>query len=165
MLANFIDGKNFGVVLFNTAQMSLSAWLAGQAWVQLTGGHGQFIMFPEHTVALVAAAGVYLAANATLCALATRLTYRLRAQTAWSDDVRSALPHTLVVSVLGVLMLFLCQSAAGVAGVILLCLLLLVVRFFFRRCGALQASHVDTILSLAKALDSKDHYTNGHAER
>jgi HD-GYP domain-containing protein (c-di-GMP phosphodiesterase class II) len=155
-----------GRLLFNGAQVSLATGLAGVTYRSLGGRIGELAGndFPSILVPLSAATFVYFLSNVTLVSIMVRLVRRVPMRELWHSDYRAASLSHFSFAVLG-LLLALLYINIGVGGPMFLVLPLLVARSAFHASTRTRVAFEATLRSLVTAIEAKDLYTRGHAER
>jgi HD-GYP domain-containing protein (c-di-GMP phosphodiesterase class II) len=157
--------------LFNAAQLTISAAIPGLAYRALGGPIGSAwraddaaaTLVPGALVALAIASLLHFALNTTLVSGAIAISERRRFLHAWRSF--RSLARTYVAFALLGLLLGILQVRIGWASVLFLVIPLLVARQAFHAAVRMQAAYDDTVLTLIKAIEAKDPYTRGHAER
>ncbi len=167
--ADFIERKPAYAMLFNLSQLALGAAGAGTAY-QLLGGvllYQPGVSPPPVTqwiVAALLAAPIYALINLGLVTVAVSLKCGLPLSTVWKSYqayyVRSLLPLTLLGLVLAQLI-----AVAGLPYALLLLVPFAVSWRTFRVYQQQEEAYFGTVRSLVAALEAKDPYTRGHAER
>ncbi len=150
-------------VLFNRAQLALSAAAAGLTYVALGGVPGQIDIL-RGAGPILAAAAVYSLVNITTVVLAMGLTQRLSFWGIWVRDFRWMVPHYLALTPLGVL-IGLVESYVGMAGVFLLFVPLLIARYSLQLYAQMRKAYLSTIQAMVAAIEARDPYTAGHSRR
>jgi putative nucleotidyltransferase with HDIG domain len=165
LLSNWSQGQSVNIWAFNWAGSFVSHWAACQIWQyvrpdQLVGA----IALPEHIFYLMIPGIALFLFNSILVSISICLAYSLSLKEIWMDNLRWTIPNVAVLWVLGVLMVVLHQSDAGVFGVLLFWLPLQAIRYSFKQYIDLKKAHFETVQTLAAALDAKDPLTRGHSE-
>jgi len=150
-------------VLFNRAQLAISAASAGLAYVALGGVPGQIDILRDFG-ALVASAGVYSLVNITTVVVVMYLTQRLSFWGIWVKDFKWMIPHYLALTPLGVL-IGLVESYVGLAGVFLLFVPLVIARYSLQLYAQMREAYLATIQAMVAAIEARDPYTAGHSRR
>jgi HD superfamily phosphohydrolase YqeK len=155
-----------GRILFNGGQVALSTGLAGGAYRLLSGpvGHIGASNFPYIFVPLFAAAGTYFVANTGLVSGMVSLMRNVGLREAWHDHYAGLVANTFAFAVVG-LLLGMLSILMGLAGVLFLVVPLMVVRAGLQATARMDEAYERTLSSLVTAIEAKDAYTRGHAER
>lgn len=164
VLAHIAQKRLFNIWLFNGAQIYLASFCASYAYHRLIGADVPGVLYTAFP-SLVVAAVIYFSLNITFSTLSVSLAFGLPLRKLLVQNVKWAIPNVAVLWTIGVLMVYLFRSDAGIIGILFLWLPLLVVRYSFRQYVELKKTHIETIQSLAAALDAKDAYTRGHSQR
>lgn len=165
LLANLGQGKRANIWLFNGAQIFIASFIAATFWHAARTALPVDASLLHQAPALLFTAVILVAVNIVLTTVSVSLAYQLRWSDVISANVKWAIPNVVVLWTVGLLIVFLFRSDAGLVGVLLLWLPLLVVRYSFQQYVQLKHAHMETIQSLAAALDAKDPYTHGHSQR
>jgi HD domain-containing protein/MASE9 protein len=148
--------------LFNMSNPALSATLAGLTYMVLIRHEA-----PDatHTIlGVLAATGVEFLVNTGLVALIVASVKGERAGRLWRNQYRKLISGYLAFAGLGVVLATLYKEM-GNASVIFLLVPLLVARGTFQSAIDMEKAYDSTVRSLIKAIEAKDPYTRGHAER
>lgn len=151
------------VVLFNRAQLALSAGLAGLAFA-LAGGTPGALNLPRDALALFLCAVAYFIVNSCLVATGIGLHRGVSPVGIWIVNCRSLTLNFLALAPIGILMSIV-YASIGWRGAVLFFLPLMIARYSFQRYMDMRNVYVKTIEALAAAIDAKDSYTKGHSER
>jgi HD-GYP domain-containing protein (c-di-GMP phosphodiesterase class II) len=162
------ERKSFGVtrLLFNAAQLSLTTLISGAVYVYAHGpvGHLRSTDFPSVLIALLFSALVHFAFNTGLVTIAISLAHSVTVREAWHANYSSMLGTQLAYSVVGLLAGNL-YIEIGVVAVGLLIVPLMVARRAMTVAADLNRAYDSTLRALVTAIEAKDAYTRGHAER
>jgi len=155
-----------GRILFNGGQIALSTGLAGGVYRLLGGpvGHVGASNFPYIFVPLFAAAGTYFLANTSLMSGMVSLMRNIGLREAWHAHYAGLVANTFAFAVVG-LLLGMLTTLMGIAGVLFLVVPLMVVRAALQSTARMDQAYEATLSSLVTAIEAKDAYTRGHAER
>jgi hypothetical protein len=152
--------------LFNTGMYTLSAYLAGRAFL-LFGGHVGApgpSSFPGIIGSFAAAAVVHVVVNFTLVRAAFRLT-----NAADDSHGRLGLDFKLWLTDLGYgafgLLIAALWSVLGPFTPVLVLIPVFVARWAVAQFAEQQRSYEATVSALCQAVETKDFYTRGHSER
>lgn len=155
-----------GRMFFNGAQLTLATAVAGIAYRAMRGsGSGvESSAFPGILVPLGVVSAAYFLVNTSLVAGMVALVRRLPLREVWSDNFLSIVASTFAFAVLGVLLAVL-YTEMGLAAVVFILVPLLVARSAFQAAASMGEAYEATLRSLVAAIEAKDAYTRGHAER
>lgn len=150
-------------VLFNRAQLALSAAAAGLAYVALGGSvHGLNVL--QSPAALLAAAAVYSLVNITTVVLALAVTRKASVWNIWLTNFRWLIPHYLALTPLGILIAAV-HAQIGMVGVVFLFLPLFIARYSLQLYADLRKAYLATIQAMVVAMEARDPHTAGHSRR
>lgn len=160
-------GRHPVFLLFNAAQLTLSASLAGQAYFGLSRLAAAEL--PTESLgalaAAVAAAVVFNLTNMVLVSVAASiLTGRSLSEVFQGQGFASDVASLLVMMLLGLIIAELLQVRSWL-GLLLLVLPFMAARRTFRVYAELNDAYTSTVRSLVTAIEAKDPYTRGHSER
>ncbi|MCA1833827.1 MAG: HD-GYP domain-containing protein [Actinomycetota bacterium] len=150
--------------LFNTAQLAITTGAAGLVYAAMGGpvhrGDGVFhVLLP-----VLFATAVNFIVNTGLVSIMIMLAEGLPFRSVWRNQYLSlALGHG-AFAFLGVLLAILYMQMHW-AAVLFLLVPLLVARHAFQTSVRMQGAYDQTVRSLITAIEKKDTYTRGHAER
>lgn len=162
--AQELSGKvKWHVILFNRAQLSLSAGLAGVAYLALGGTPGTPELARDLLPSLASALVMFLV-NVTSSVLFLSLRDRMPLWDTWLLYVRYIVPNYLGTAPLGIILATVFNSV-GYLGAAYFFLPLLVAQHAFKLQNDMRRAFLGTISALTAALDAKDPYTAGHSER
>ena len=147
--------------LFNASQIALSTAAAAYTFTSLAGTSSRFGV---SVLAVSAAAAVNFLVNTGLVSVAIGLTARLPATAVWRERFLGLAPAYLAYAVLG-LLLGILYEAVGWGSLVFFLVPLLVARNAFRAAIELQDAFDRVVATLVAAVEHKDPYTRGHAER
>jgi len=151
-------------IIFNAAQLLLSAGIAGYAYSYFGGTVGELTLSKEVVFPVISCIIVYSIINTVLTGTAMAMEKRTSFTGTWVTNLRWGIPNYLATSVLGVLIAAV-YVVLGYPGVLLLIVPLMVARHTFHMYIDMRKQYLSTIKALAKAIDAKDSYTLGHSER
>jgi hypothetical protein len=150
-------------VLFNRAQLALSAAAAGMAYTWLGGVSGHIDVF-QGGPALLGAAAAYSVVNITTVVVVICLVGRTPFWGVWVRDFKWMIPHYLALTPLGVL-IGVVEGSVGLAGVLLLFVPLMVARYSLQLYAQMRKAYLSTIQAMVAAIEARDPYTAGHSRR
>lgn len=150
-------------ILFNGAQLALSAGLAGLVFQRL-GGEPGYIDVVGDMVPIVVGALVYFLLNSSFIAIVAGLSQGISPLDIWISRVGSVVVNYLVLIPLAVLIAIL-YVRDGIPAVLLLVIPLALARFSFQQYTNMRNLYIQTIKAIVAAVDAKDSYTRGHSDR
>ena len=178
--------KPFRKIAFNFGQLTLSVYLAANAYA-LVGGQVPPGAFVPTVVAVSVSAALYFLVNTTFTATVIALTSEVKFGAIWRQNF-SWMPINWLATAVNGAALALAYQALGPIGVMVFLLPLGVAWYSFRMYmdksvqlrqrneqlqatnemllrtnSRLEASHVSVIGALLGSLAAKDHYTQGHS--
>jgi putative nucleotidyltransferase with HDIG domain len=167
----FLTLRNFHIRpirrhVFNLGELAMAATLSGMAYEAIidkpvTGaGH----MFPRVLLPVFGATAVQFLVTTGLVAVMVVLSYGGSLKRVWRAQFRRLLGGYVAFAVLGVVLAVL-HFEIGQASVVFLLVPLLVARNAFQSAVEMEGAFEATVRSLIKAIEAKDPYTRGHAER
>jgi hypothetical protein len=154
--------------LFNAAQFSLCAFVAGQAYVSFGGkvGHLAASDFPRVLLPVLLADLVHCAVNGLLLMGVVSLAEKVSPKQVLVGSLLKSVPGYLGYGIFGLLMAVLWVGVdIGPLSAVLVLMPLSVARWAFSQYSAEQQAYQSTIHALVQAVETKDHYTRGHSER
>jgi HD-GYP domain-containing protein (c-di-GMP phosphodiesterase class II) len=155
-----------GRAIFNGAQLGLSTAAAGVAYIASGGpvGHIDATAFPRVFVPIVATAIVYFVTNTGLVAGMISLVRRVSFFDTWSLNYLSIVASTFAFAVVGVLLAAL-YAVMGLISVVFVVVPLVVARRALQAAIEMDEAYDATLRGIVHAIETKDAYTRGHAER
>lgn len=148
--------------LFNLCQLGISAALSAHAYRLLGGQPGQVTR--QSLLSIVGAFVVYYLANTAIPTVAIALSSGNRPSLVYYRLIAWSTPGFVAIAPLAILVAVVFEPL-GYVGVVLFTLPLLSARAAFKMYRDMRLTYIETIQSLAQAIDAKDHYTLGHSER
>ncbi len=152
--------------VFNTSQLCVSVGLAGTAYLALGGPVGRLRRadFPEALLPIAAATVVFYLLNSTLVSAMIVMTSGVRWREVFDTNYRGAVVSFLSYALLGV-MLAILYLEMGWSSIAFLLVPLLVARRALQAAAKMHQQFESTLKTLITAIEAKDLYTRGHAER
>ena len=159
-------GIPFARHAFNLAQLALAATLAGLTYHAILPHriHNAGDMFPEVLLPIVAFEIAQFVVNTGLVSVVLALVRGTRMRSVWRAQFQTLFFGNLAFAALGIVMASLYLSLKH-ASVLFLLVPLLVARKAFQSAVDMEVAYEATVRSLIKAIEAKDPYTRGHAER
>jgi hypothetical protein len=155
--------------LYNGAQITICAFVAGAAFAWLNGrpaGQLASTDFPHVLIPVLAADVVHCVLNALLLTAVICLSERVTPREVLFGTLFKSAGSYFGYGIFGLLMavLWIGVGVQGLAGLLVL-LPLLVARWAISQFAVEQQAYSATIAALVQAVETKDHYTRGHSER
>lgn len=162
-IAKLIRNQAPEVVLFNSSLIGLDS---GVFLFVLSGmGFDGTFYYPRTVLPVVVAGTTKLFVNVALISIVVALDNPSRAREAWQSSLRLAILPYFALMPLAVLGVLVYLTPAGISGILLLFVPLLLARLSLLAYMRLKESHLETIEALAAALEAKDSYSRGHSDR
>ena len=155
--------------LFNAAELSLASTVAGLTYEAILTqpiheAADMFRGFPPVLLPVLGVTAVQFLMNTSLVALVVAIARGGRMRNIWRAQFANLLRGYIAFGVLGVILAAL-YLEMGAASVIFLLVPLLVARNAFQSAVEMETAYEATVRSMIKAIEAKDPYTKGHAER
>lgn len=159
--------------IFNSSQYVLSSVVAGHVWIAFGGDPlalsavgGEVRLF-DQLPAFFAFGSVFLIFNHGAVSVAIALNERVKLRKVWLGLIGRTgtnLFYDLLVSPIAIAISFL-YLQVKFAGLFLIILPLLFVRYAYQSILQLQRANRDLLTALVKAMETRDPYTSGHSLR
>jgi HD-GYP domain-containing protein (c-di-GMP phosphodiesterase class II) len=151
---------------FNASELALAGTLAALTYNALIGQRIQMAssLFPRVFLPVLAATTVHFAVNTLMVATVVALVRGGRVGDVWRAQYMRLAAGYVAFALLGIVLASL-HMEMGSASVIFLLVPLLVARGAFQSSIEMETAYEATVRSLIKAIEAKDPYTRGHAER
>ncbi|MDD5015906.1 MAG: HD-GYP domain-containing protein [Atribacterota bacterium] len=150
-------------IIFNTSQYALTTGIAGIVYQQVGGVVGAQNIF-KYILPATTCALTYCIVNVTLFILVVSFAQNVRIATIWRTSIKEMIPSYVAEAPMGFLMAIVYVDI-GIIGILLFFLPLFLARRSFELYTKMRKVYLDTIRTLAAAIDAKDPYTKGHSER
>ena len=159
-------GIPFARHIFNVSQLALAGTVAGLSYhaIQPRPITSPGDMFPTVLLPILAFELAQFIVNTGLVAVVLALVRGVRMRTVWRSQFATLFLGNLAFAALGIVMASLYLSLKH-ASVLFLLVPLFVARRAFQTAVDMEAAFEATVRSLIKAIEAKDPYTRGHAER
>jgi HD-GYP domain-containing protein (c-di-GMP phosphodiesterase class II) len=153
-------------VTFNSAQLALTTAVSGTVYVALGGPVGSLTShdFPIVFLALGVASVTYYMLNATLVATMISIVQGRPLREIFAANYSSIMGSTLAFGVVGLILGGL-YFQVGLWAPLFVLVPLLVARRVLEAASKMDAAYEATLRGLVTAIEAKDAYTRGHAER
>lgn len=156
---------------FNVAQAIVGTTLAGAAF-SLTGGQPLEGLGPggpditSQLVPFVVFGLVFMGVNHAAVSLAITLSQELPFRRVWEMVISNsgARLNDILISPIALAVAFL-YVQFGLAGILIILLPMLFVRYSYLTTSKLRESNEDLLTALVKAIETRDPYTSGHSQR
>lgn len=149
--------------LFNASQYALSAGVAGMVYQGLGGIVGA-VDLSNYIIPAVICAVVYYLINLNLFMIVISLAEEVPILSVWRKRLRGIIATYIALTPIGFVMA-LVYANIGIWGIILFFFPLFLARRSFELYTKMRKMYLETIRTLAAAIDAKDPYTKGHSER
>lgn len=150
---------------FNAAQIVTTAGVGGIVYHVAGGPIGRASdIFPQVLLALILCTGANFIVNTSLVSTAIALAESRSVWSVWKEQYGSLPAGYFAFAWLGLLLAIL-YLQIGWGSVVFLLVPLLVARNAFQAAVKMQGAYDATVRAIMRALEAKDEYTRGHAER
>jgi putative nucleotidyltransferase with HDIG domain len=149
--------------LFNASQYALSAGVAGIVYQKLGGVFG-LVNISNYIIPAAICAISYFLINSNLFIIGFSLSEEMSILSVWEKQIRGTLATYIALAPIGFIMA-LVYANIGIWGIILFFFPLFLARRSFELYTRMRKIYLDTIRTLAAAIDAKDPYTKGHSDR
>ena len=149
--------------LFNASQYALSAGVAGIVYQKLGGVVG-LVNISSYIIPAAICAIVYYLINSSLFMIVISLAEGVPILSVWKNRIRGIIATYIALAPIGFVMVMVYVNI-GIWGIILFFFPLILARRSFELYTRMRKIYLDTIRTLAAAIDAKDPYTKGHSER
>lgn len=149
--------------VFNVSQGIIITSLSGLTYLY-TGGIVGRDNFRLSFISLFATLIVYILLNTLIMAGLMSLLKKERLIVAWKKNLKDIIPNLIAVGTLGFI-IALAYISFGAFAVILFFGPLLLARYSFKLYMDMRHVYMETIQALTNAMEAKDAYTRGHADR
>ncbi|QIB27063.1 HD-GYP domain-containing protein [Caloranaerobacter azorensis] len=149
--------------VFNISQSIIVIGLAGTVYIKSDGviGESDFITKP---LPILLAVAVYVFLNTVIIAKLMSLLSGQGFMKTWMKNIKGLIPNAIAVGTLGII-IALAYISYGPFVVALFFSPLLLARYSFKLYMDMKHVYMETIQALTNAMEAKDAYTSGHAER
>lgn len=156
-------------VLFNSAQITVSTTVAGAAFTFLGGTPIHGVADPDitsHLTPFITFGLIFLVVNHAAVSMVLTLDQDLPFRRVWHQLLSNSGGqfNDLLVAPLALAVAYL-YLQFSIAGVLVILLPMLFVRYSYLLTAQLRESNEDLLTALVKAIETRDPYTSGHSQR
>ncbi|WP_069650812.1 HD-GYP domain-containing protein [Caloranaerobacter ferrireducens] len=153
----------FYKTMFNVSQSIINIGISGIVYTTLGGVFGKS-SFVLAFLPIIAALSIYVLLNTMIMSILISLLSNERFIDVWKKNIRGIIPNLIAVGTLGVI-IALAYISYGAFAVVLFFGPLLLARYSFKLYMDMKHVYMETIQALTNAMEAKDAYTKGHADR
>ncbi|KPU27244.1 hypothetical protein TR13x_05675 [Caloranaerobacter sp. TR13] len=149
--------------IFNVSQIIIVIGISGIVYIKSGGvvGSGNFIKNP---LPILSTFIVYILLSTTIMAELMSILSGQNIVKIWMKNLRWIIPNTAAIGTLG-LIIALAYFALGAFAVVIFFGPLLLARYSYKLYMDMRHVYMETIQALTNAMEAKDAYTRGHADR
>ncbi|WP_427339927.1 HD-GYP domain-containing protein [Caloranaerobacter sp. DY30410] len=149
--------------IFNVSQIVITTGLAGIVYIK-TGGIIGLSSFITNPLPILLAVIVYILLNTVIMAELMSILSGQSLIKMWMKNLKGFIPNTTAIGTLG-LIIALAYISYGAFAVMIFFSPLLLARYSYKLYMDMRHVYMETIQALTNAMEAKDAYTRGHAER
>jgi len=149
--------------IFNISQYIINTGMAGIAYVAVDKAIDVGFVF-YNPIAGTAALIVYILLNTFFMSELMAILLKEKMSNMWKNSFYGLLVNIVLVSLLGIVIAFSCDSY-GIGGILLFFIPLLFARYTFKLYIDMRKNYFDTMNVLVRAIEASDPYTSGHSMR
>ena len=145
--------------LFNVTQSVIVTAIISLLYIRIGGRIGEFVILPTLAILMV---GVFI--NTLIISIFLALSNNNGFIEIWLSNIKDVFPSAIAVGSIGII-IALAYIGYGYGAVLLFFGPLLLARYSFKLYIEMRNLYLSTIQALNKAVEAKDPYTSGHANR